>query len=73
VSDDKRRYETGQLIAAMLQPTKPTGLFARYSRRRPEPEVVDAAEPTGDVDHMPVDPLLAFLRTITGHNEQGTP
>ena len=62
MSDDKRRYEAGQLIAAMLRPTEPTGMFALYSRRR-------RREPEAEPDNLPVDPLRVFLRSITGRDD----
>ncbi len=69
MSDDKRRYEAGQLIAAMLRPTEPTGLFALYSRRRRREPEAEPEQSSHNPDN-PVDPLRAFLRSITGHTEQ---
>lgn len=64
MSDDKRRYEAGQLIAAMLRPTEPTGMFALYSRRRRREPEQSSRNPDN-----PVDPLRAFLRSITGRDD----
>ena len=79
MTDDKRSdYAARQLIASLLHPPEPTGLFQRYSRRRPEPE---AEPPPGNTPgnvvpregHTPAapptDPMRTFLRNILGADE----